>query len=409
MVCYRMSKGQLWLLILFCSALFFDFAYGKALYPVHTIDKACAVGFNSANMNMKKTFEIWSGATIPVDSLPGDTKLFTGFKVHRVFYFHQLYKRSGKALKITYCNEGKVVFETEKQLTNYVKDWNQPWCFFESKEQENPNNSLKNFHCLKMARRKKYAIRPFDVFIPYTWVGGLFYCDVDMDAKQTIFQSLQSDGISTSNAMEFCSLSNSIPIQPLYASTYSDSWSEVMAKKLIPFITLLSKRKTKTYVPYLQTPNLSMAPTNFSLSSYYMNTSMSQIPDFKSKLSTKELLIDWYSRRKSSKELSWFQEIEVSERYHYDKEDNFKLTLATEKLKDIISPLLQLSTIEQDKLSLPWRTLNKVATTKLWKTLSITDKIMAANLTRVLEKCSVFLNYWDNMHVSDELFEYVHP
>lgn len=64
---------------------------GLSILPVYTIDKACFAGSDSMNVNVKKTFEMWSGSEIPISQLPGDTKLFTGFMFHRVFSFHQLF------------------------------------------------------------------------------------------------------------------------------------------------------------------------------------------------------------------------------------------------------------------------------------------------------------------------------
>ncbi|CDO92103.1 unnamed protein product [Kluyveromyces dobzhanskii CBS 2104] len=403
-----MRKGLVCPVLLVYVIFLIEIAQGKVLLPIHTIDKACSVGSNSGNTNMKKTLEMWSGSKIPLDSLPGDTKLFTGFKVHRVFNFHQLYRQSSKALKITYCNEGKVVFDTEKQITSDTKDWSHPWCFFESGESQESNGDLNNLHCLKIARRKKYAVRPFDLFVPYTWVGGLFYCDIDSTAKQLISTSLRNDQVDTDDMKEVCSLSNSIPIQPLYASTYSDSWTEVVSKRLVPFVTLLSKRKTRTYVPYLHTPNLSMGLGKFSLSSYSSNVSMSQLPELNGKLSVGELLMGWFSKSKGDEDAVWFQEIEVSEKYHYNNEDSFKLSLATQKLKEMVAPFIQSFPDEQRRPALHLRALN-IITKGLWKSFGITDKLLSANLTKILDKCWAFLRYWDNMNVSKESFQYIHP
>ena len=382
---------------------------GLSILPVYTIDKACFVGSDSMNVNVKKTFEMWSGSEIPISQLPGDTKLFTGFKFHRVFSFHQLFRGNGKALKITYCKEGKEVFQTEKEIAHDGDDWERPWCFFEDGNESVEN--IESFHCLKIARRKKYAIRPFDIFIPYTWIGGLFYCNISENEKISILTKQgKEEPFKPYSGSPICTLDNSIPIEPLYASLTTSSYNEIVSKKLVPFITLLSKRKTKTYIPYLQSPNLCSKDLNITSASFEESTKGPKSLNRGYKVDTKDLVLERYSfgqnNTNSNTRAKWFREIEVDEKYKYNREDHFMLTLATNKLRGIITPFVEPSAQDLEELSFPLKTINRIIETKIWKTFGITDKLLTLNLQDILDKCEAFLKFWDNMHLDDEEFTY---
>lgn len=379
------------------------FCHCKPVIPRYTVDRVCAVGENF--ISAKKTFELWTGKTIPDNFIIGDAKLFTGFKVHRVFSFRHLFRNDGKTIKISFCDNGKVAFESEKVIGS-VHDWSMPWCFFEA---EFGSNDLSRFHCLKMARRKEYALRPFDLFIPYSWVGGLFYCDIEDKDKRLIISGFSNETNNFDYA-NICTLKNAYPIQPLFAAGYKDSWTESTARKIIPMISLLSKRNSKRYIPFLQTPSLNLKASNDSFNSLYFNISLSlnTMVSTGFKLPKYYELLKWFKSRKKTDQSLWFEEIEVSENYNYDSQDKFVLNTAERKLKDILSPLIQ----DTDKVMEFWgfsfKSLGKSKHIRhlVEQTFGITDKLPALNITSVFDKSSSFLTYWENLRVSKEAFTY---
>lgn len=236
---------------------------------------------------------------------------------------------------------------------------------------KDPQSSLqwesRNLVCYKMARRKKYAKRKIDFFMPYTFVGGLFECILPMDLKRQIFHQFTSlDFIAQQLKIE-CDPNLSRPISPLIAEDSTTQWFENKLHNVVnPGIIQT--------IPYLTT----LTPLNLRFST-------SETPDmFKD---------------------SWATKIDVNENYVYREADvhliSKAIALSADFLNKLISPIdfnlliglynkaseRENPDIEQDEEFL--RVMQWEQKVNLW--LSTVDK----NITnRVLTKLESF---WSNI------------
>lgn len=163
----------------------------------------------------------------------------------------------------------------------------------------------KNLVCYKMARRKKYAKRKFDFYMPQTFVGGLFECILPMDLKQQIFHQFTSLDLIFQQIQIQCDPNLSRPISPLIAEDSTTQWFE---NKLY---NIVNPGIIQT-IPYLTT----LTPLNLRFST-------SETPDmFKD---------------------SWATKIEVNENYVYLEADihliSRAIALSSDLLNKLISPI----------------------------------------------------------------------
>ncbi|EER32354.1 conserved hypothetical protein [Candida tropicalis MYA-3404] len=174
---------------------------------------------------------------------------------------------------------------------------------------KDPQSSLewesRNLVCYKMARRKKYAKRKIDFFMPHTFVGGLFECILPMDLKRQIFHQFTSSDFVIQQIRIECDPNLSRPISPLIAEDSTTQWFENKLHNVVnPGIIQT--------IPYLTTST----PLNLRFST-------SETPD---------MFRD-----------SWATKIEVNENYIYREADlhliSRAIALSADLLNKLISPI----------------------------------------------------------------------
>ncbi|CCE65075.1 hypothetical protein TPHA_0J02550 [Tetrapisispora phaffii CBS 4417] len=221
---------------------------------------------------------------------PGfNSNYFTGFKFQRIYNLEVKELSLQNVFRITYCYNGKVQFSKDEPLSVDM-DWGKPYCFH-IKPKENKQSSqkslissmmssynsklkqlvfptvdsknsstpleneqaefLNNYHCFKLARRKKYSIRKYSLFMPGNWIGGLYYCDLSSYEKWKVYSA--KNGTYLNHIDSLCSMNNTVPLLPLFADDFSKSWYEVQPR-------LVSKKRKSSmqitkFVPYINTPN----------------------------------------------------------------------------------------------------------------------------------------------------------
>lgn len=246
---------------------------------------------------------------------------------------------------------------------------------------------LDGLKCYKLARRKKYALRQMMLYAPYTWVGGIFECEVSQQAKEHYLKSLQ-DSRDFIKPFQFkCDANNSRPLFPLIADDITQQWIE-KEKGLT-----LSQR-----IPYLYTPG--------SLDLRYGRPA--QTLGLKSNTS---LFDDHVINKKSTDALpydKWTLELEVNESYNFTESDIGIITDAVTTSTNLLNQFLKV-----DNKYLPWE-WDKVEllgyekdglTYFEHKFLGIIGKVKDKALgTSIL---NTIQGHWDNLTLSKEQFSYL--
>lgn len=213
---------------------------------------------------------------------------FSGFKVH-IQYRWELYHLSvSKQLRLSHCCHGKVVSTTVIPLAHGSNLWNSSFCFVKpivptlaiasgtsildtlgsivghkleqlTKEtyflfakdvilQADPDKTTldttpKHIQCFKMARRKKYAKSTIDVFVPHSYIGGLYACGINSDQLSQTFNPMKL----VSPLQIMCNESLSIPMTPLIADDSTKQWVKFTKSLLKPVIV--------QNIPFLKSPS----------------------------------------------------------------------------------------------------------------------------------------------------------
>lgn len=384
-------------LVYFCASTLLVCS-SAAFLPHYTVDKVCAVGDNT--ISFRKTLESWIGKELPHSFFPGDAKLFTGFKIHRVYRFYNYFMRDGRTIKLSYCENGKVKFESEK-IIDTDGDWSAPWCFFE----DATSSDYSKFHCLKMARRKKYASQAFDFFLPYTWVAGIFYCDIKEEQKRAIKVQL-TDSTRPHDYTNFCTLKNSIPIQPLFASNYKEAWTESTMKLSIPAPNFIKHFRSERFVPFLYT----LSPTNILLNL----TSIAEVANLDSDMNLRSFmripgsqdLLELYHFWKKEKGQHWYEEVRVDEAYTYNMLDRISLRNLAESFVVNAAPFLNKLNRKINNPGIgPIGGISNALVKPLWKHLKITEKLSLGNFSSFWEPGAA-RNNWEKVNISEEKVVY---
>lgn len=259
----------------------------------------------------------------------------------------------------------------------------------------NLSNELTNLKCFKLARRKKYALRKLMVYAPFSWVGGIFECEVPDEVKIEYLKNLKDSNNFLKNFNFKCNNTNSKPLLPLIADDLGSQWIE--KEKGVAF----SQR-----VPYLYTPSLLDFRYGKSIDSLSLKN--------ESKLS-----IENQFKKVGIPLNNWFEEIEINEEYNYTNYDigilsrtmttsiNFINDLLVSTKNDSIlnnydwnkPELFGLSSIETNKLSIDYleqKFLNLLPYT--YKKNNVNSSFL-----KVLRNTQ---NLWDNLKLTKEHFFY---
>lgn len=209
---------------------------------------------------------------------------FSGFKVHLQYRWELYHVSVSKQLRLSHCRHGKVVSTTVVPLAYGSNLWINSFCFVKNvapafsvasgssiletlgsmvghkleqltKEAyllftkgggvllDNPTLDSKHLQCFKMARRKKYAKSTIDVFVPHSYIGGLYACGIDTDLLSDT--SRPQDIVSPLQIL--CNESLSIPIAPLISDDGTKQWIKFTKSLLQPVIV--------QNIPFLKSPS----------------------------------------------------------------------------------------------------------------------------------------------------------
>ncbi|SCU98978.1 LAFA_0G21198g1_1 [Lachancea sp. 'fantastica'] len=302
---FSLGTGFLRFLLQFCALIsifntFQSFSvFAKPLNgPIGTLndafrtqDKICSLDHIDGQGSYRHLVGTLAGLDVGV--LGRSKKIYTGFKFHQVFSFGGLFEKAQPSIKMTYCNLGKIQWQTEQKNSPGL-EWESPicvytpasappvvrgnrfWQMFASKrkskvqlqlsQKQRATDDLDNFHCFKIARREKYSHRNLSIHMPHKWIGGLFYCDLDNEAKKTVLDGM-SDNLESQNLknLAICKTSNSIPLEPLISDSYLKHWTEVSPKSKVPILRRISRTHMRKTVPFLHTPWVNPLSGNFSI------------------------------------------------------------------------------------------------------------------------------------------------
>ncbi|SCU80852.1 LAME_0B04786g1_1 [Lachancea meyersii CBS 8951] len=310
-----------------------------------TQDQICSVDHISGQGSYRQLVSTLAGLDLGI--LGKSKKIYTGFKFHRVYNFGSLFDKMQPSIKMTYCNQGKVQWQAEQKYPQGL-DWNIPicvytptsvpstvetnrfWKIFKTKQKSKAqppvshkqlaSEDLDNLHCFKLARREKYYHRNTSIYLPNKWVGGLFYCNMDSDAKKNILNNMSED-LSLENLDDSitCDATNFIPLEPLISDGYSKHWTEVHPKSKLPVLRRISRTRMRKIVPFLHTPLFSSRSGNFSVES---RTSTNESAPAGQLFS----LANYFSWRATNKQANkqWFFDLDPEESYNSEDTDHAK-------------------------------------------------------------------------------------
>ncbi|AET37927.1 uncharacterized protein Ecym_2176 [Eremothecium cymbalariae DBVPG len=372
---------------------------------------------------MVKTFQSLLGVKkLPKRFQKFPTK-FTGFRFHKSYQFYHRFFKARKALKISYCKDGHLQFQIEHTLQKEI-DWEVPFCIYNAPittEKTSKLQALNNLHalkCFKLARRKKYAKRLFDIFLPDTWVGGLFHCKVSDDVKKRLIlimddnldlgRSLQYGNNHTNslfNMTNICTRENSTPLQPLMSSDYKQYWTNYKSESKIPLVSQIYKMQVEKIIPFFETPvnTLNEGRINWGFP-------------------LEEQFASMFNFWKLNSRQPWYEEIEVQEQYNFGELEQKAVSTMIDKSIKVLEPVVQLQQAvtssmlnasglndKDTKSSSTLKTIiRSVSKWKqyTWDRLGISDRIAIMIGPEAHELSQEIKDLWDNLKVEREKFEY---
>lgn len=230
---------------------------------------------------------------------------FSGFRIYREFKYEGYSPIPVHYLSLVHCDHGKVDYETLSVMPSTDIQWERPFCMLKPtlgkslplSPQDKPKRDLsglktlfrqkidsklesitngkyiqytgsrmaqhqedikesnfndvleweaKSLVCYKMARKKKYAKKDFDFYIPDTFIGGLFECPISSTDRKRIISGLTVEQMMQPLDAHFqCDPSTARPIVPLIADASANQWVEYSWNPLKPLL--------KQTIPYLTT------------------------------------------------------------------------------------------------------------------------------------------------------------
>lgn len=210
---------------------------------------------------------------------------FSGYKVHLQYVWDIYDMLVAKQLRFSHCHHGNPLSSTVVPLNDTKSIWNSTFCLpapqtllqsllgswstsFDSligwtkprrKDRLSPpelgqdktsttekkhllERASSRLQCFKMARRKKYARSKLDIFVPHSFVGGLYACGITTGRND--MNQFQPTDILRPIDM-YCDELLSFPLAPLIADFNTKQWFRFLKSVLNPIIT--------QSVPFLKT------------------------------------------------------------------------------------------------------------------------------------------------------------
>ncbi|AGO13042.1 AaceriAFL119Cp [[Ashbya] aceris (nom. inval.)] len=339
---------------------------------------------------------------------------FTGFRFHKSYRFNHRFFRARKTLKISYCQEGRLQFQIDHLLAKEI-DWNIPFCILDAPVEQGKfwqqgSTNLNALNCFKLARRKKYAKRSFDIFLPDTWVGGLFHCNVTNDVKTKLVSLMDQDlnirldaegGDDRFDITNVCTRENAIPLQPIMSSDYKQYWTNYKTQSRIPLVSQVYKMQVEKIIPFFETP-VGVGAGRIKWGSP-LDEQFASMADF------------WRQHSKTP----WYEEIEVQENYNYNPTEEQDISTAHNITMTLLEPFLKYSRklltsfLDHDgvlRATAPERfkeMIDSLGALKrnVWHFLSTSD-IVSSLGPEVHEVLSEIKRLWDDLNLVPEKFTY---
>lgn len=401
----------------------------KLWKALETQDKICSMRYAENEGSYKHMFESLSGLRIPAALKEYDKKSYTGFKLLRTYNVELFNLAIKSTIDVVFCREGKIQWNLKQPLEDDV-DWTTPLCVYtpdvsgewntSSDKKRTPKEraleDLKNFHCFKLARRKKYTNRKASLFFPGSWVGGMFYCDLDDEMKTRALKDMHGNlRFKRSKGHDLCDRGNSIPLVPMQSDDYSKNWIEFSGVGTNKFPTKVFKPQITKYVPYINTPNDAFSRLNFENKD---NVSIASATALSWRKPFREQALAIFDKNKiySTGKDPWFSEIDVDENYQISSNDISawqswtdhavaKLSSATNKpSKSFMSSRLNASDSHTNSKGFLKGLLKKIES-KIWNRLQLRDKVLSilGDDPKSLENLQT---EWKNLQMDPERFDY---
>ncbi|EDO19388.1 hypothetical protein Kpol_1002p35 [Vanderwaltozyma polyspora DSM 70294] len=414
-------------------------------------DKVCTMKYQDNEPDYEALFETITGFDLPYLFKDLGNKPYSGFKLQRVFTLNLFRLRFDKIFRVTYCDHGKAQWVYDQPLYEDI-EWDSPICVyiphaFEAahkpkrkiwqKKKNEPldkiymkthlkdiaSEDLKNFHCFKLARRNKYTNRKYSLFFPGSWIGGLFYCDLEEDTKMEILDNMNNNLVPL-NSLGFvdCDNSNSLPLLPIISDDYGKNWVEIQTKFVKTKLGRSPYLQFTKYIPYILTPNSPNGALNFKLSnikgSKYLTNTWHK--PFREQVS--DMLQS--GKNQENSEASWYNEIDVQEDYNIDPRDERLLSYLTKEtitkflelinftnrtIKSFFVPItltnVEFKDEKKEAQAFIKKFVNRVEI-ELWKNLSIIEKYITI-ISKYRNELKPVEQKWKNLTLSTEHFDYL--
>lgn len=412
---------------------------------METQDRVCTLKYDENEGSYENLVETITGMNIP----NFNSKYYTGFKLQRVYNLHLSKIKFQRSLRLTYCNNGKAQWIHDQVLDEDIH-WESPICIhlpyavartkvpkykiwtnnnkIQESNMETPivinlkqtvENDISNFHCFKIARRNKYITRKYSLFFPGSWVGGIFFCDIDDESKRNVLARMNDD-LTFKNIMEIpdCTLNNSIPLMPILSDDYGKNWIEVNNIMVRTGLGRTPHLELTKYVPYFNTPNYPSSSLDFILSN--KKSSSVSVETWQRPLREQILEVFQKGRLINSSITPWYDEIEVQENYNLTSKDKASINSLMNKTIDTFSSMADHSnraakyflSAPKNKRKTEMGDSDKILSKlvkriedKIWAKLNTLDKYITliANNRRELESLA---SEWNNITIKTQTFKY---
>lgn len=226
------------------------------------------------------------------------TRQFTGYKAFRQFRFSVVPPFASSSVVLTKCHKGLAVYSRDLQMTGEASEFltafhNLTQDFYNGTSHVLPALSLDlniwhEPHCLKLARRRRYALLNILFYVPSTFVGTLFDCSGEPSSISDVATRIENK--TTQRLLLHYETPQSPsgffgnPLAPLIADDHTSNW-----------LALQSPWRIVYNVPYLRTPSL--WDPRFSALKWYTDI--------------------WPSRLTEYSSMAWQEDVDINEHYNY--------------------------------------------------------------------------------------------
>lgn len=356
------------------------------------------------------------------------SRAYTGFNFYKKYYFKLLPFQVSSSMITSFTYQGRKQWEIVQPFQEDI-DWEMPFCVYENsnltavqvmkKTKYLAMQDPDNFHCFKMARRKKYMNRQVSIYLPWTWVGGLFFCKMtNMDKLQVLgmmnnhlvfYNNVGKSNMTSQSTGSFCTRENAVPLLPLIADDYSKNHANEI--ELDPNKSILGKLKDLSFskvIPYVYTPNIKRAQ-DFT----YTSESVSIDPELRKFQYYLNGLTSINSDLKPKEH--WYSQLEVQENYQLSEEDYSQVGKMIDKTMDKIDSISNFPTSNNILFSQGTRTalkqhgirrtiLNRLESL-FWKFISVRDRSLTIINTHDEEFDAIKAD-WENLSMESVDYEY---